>query len=55
LFHRIDGPAIERTNGDKEWYLNGQEVSKKKVDEFRCNIFYKSLVLNRRYYKSFLI
>ena len=22
--HRVDGPAIEDANGDKEWYLNGQ-------------------------------
>jgi hypothetical protein len=21
--HRVDGPAVEYTNGDKEWYLNG--------------------------------
>ena len=23
-FHREDGPAIERTNGDKRWYQNGK-------------------------------
>ena len=22
--HRTDGPAVERTNGDKVWYFNGQ-------------------------------
>ena len=22
--HREDGPAIEYSNGDKEWYLNGK-------------------------------
>jgi hypothetical protein len=22
--HRTDGPAIERADGDKFWYLNGQ-------------------------------
>ncbi len=22
--HRIDGPAVEYANGDKEWYQNGQ-------------------------------
>ena len=21
--HRVDGPAVERANGDKEWYING--------------------------------
>ena len=23
LLHREDGPAIERANGDKYWYING--------------------------------
>jgi hypothetical protein len=27
--HRIDGPAIEWKNGDKEYYLNGLEISEK--------------------------
>ena len=22
--HRIDGPAVERLNGDREWYINGK-------------------------------
>ena len=25
--HREDGPAIEWANGDKEWWLNGEEVT----------------------------
>ena len=24
ILHRVDGPAVERSNGDKEWYLNGK-------------------------------
>ena len=24
--HRKDGPAVEGTNGDKQWYLNHEEV-----------------------------
>ena len=24
LFHRLDGPAIEYANGNKEWYVNGE-------------------------------
>jgi hypothetical protein len=24
ILHRTDGPAIERTSGDKEWYVNGK-------------------------------
>ena len=23
-YHRLDGPAIERVNGDKRWYINGK-------------------------------
>ena len=23
-YHRIDGPAVEYTNGDKKWYINGK-------------------------------
>ena len=23
-YHRTDGPAIERADGTKEWYINGQ-------------------------------
>lgn len=22
--HRLDGPAVERTSGNKEWWINGQ-------------------------------
>ena len=22
--HRLDGPAVEKVNGDKEWYINGK-------------------------------
>ena len=25
--HREDGPAIELSNGDKYWYINGEELS----------------------------
>jgi hypothetical protein len=25
--HRTDGPAVEDADGDKEWWLNGQELS----------------------------
>jgi hypothetical protein len=28
--HRVDGPAVEFANGDKEWYLNGK---RHRVDE----------------------
>jgi len=29
--HREDGPAVEHTNGNKEWYLNGYEVPEESV------------------------
>ena len=25
--HREDGPAVERSNGEKAWYLNGERVT----------------------------
>ena len=24
LLHKLDGPAVERSNGDKAWYLDGR-------------------------------
>jgi len=39
--HREDGPAIEKANGDKEWYLNGEYITNHplvfiiKLHEFR--------------------
>ena len=29
--HREDGPAVERSNGSKFWYLHGEEVTWKEV------------------------
>ena len=26
-FHREDGPAVEWTDGEKEWWFNGKEVT----------------------------
>ena len=28
--HRVDGPAIECANGDKEWWINGIEIDNPK-------------------------
>jgi hypothetical protein len=25
--HREDGPAIEYSDGDKDWYINGEELT----------------------------
>ena len=27
--HRLDGPAIERANGNKAWYINGKELTER--------------------------
>jgi len=31
--HREDGPAVEYSNGDKFFYLNGQRLSEEKFNE----------------------
>ena len=31
--HREDGPAVELTNGSKEWYLNGNRLSEKEFNQ----------------------
>ena len=31
--HREDGPAVENTNGHKEWYLNNEELTEKEFNE----------------------
>lgn len=37
--HRVGGPAVERANGAKEWWVNGQHISEaefgKKVSDLR--------------------
>ncbi len=30
-YHRIDGPAIERANGTREWWENGKRIEEKKL------------------------
>ena len=30
--HREDGPAIEWANGNKEWYMNGKQLSEKEFN-----------------------
>ena len=24
ILHRLDGPAVDRTSGDRSWYVNGE-------------------------------
>ena len=40
--HRTDGPAIERANGTKEWYIKGERISK---EEFYSNEFQVKIVM----------
>jgi hypothetical protein len=42
--HRIDGPAIEDTNGRKEYWYKDEQISKKKFysDEFQVRMVMKS-------------
>jgi hypothetical protein len=42
--HRIDGPAIERANGDKYWYLDGKKIYCKTNEKFLKMMKYKWLL-----------
>ena len=33
-FHRLDGPAIEDDDGDKEWWVEGKQMSEKEFDAY---------------------
>ena len=33
IYHREDGPAVERNNGNKGWYLNGNKYSEEDFNE----------------------
>lgn len=52
--HRINGPAVECADGTEEWWINGVEVDKKQVNEFRCKIFLTTAFVNRRSLKFLL-
>jgi hypothetical protein len=32
--HRLDGPAIEYTDGHKAWYVNGEDMTEKEFNEY---------------------
>ena len=34
LLHREDGPAIEGSSGEKQWFLNGVEYSKEEFNQW---------------------
>ena len=51
--HRLDGPAVEKADGGKLWYIMGRKVSKIDVDSFRLKRLTLSFVVNRRIWKLF--
>jgi len=34
LIHRLDGHAVECWNGDKEWYIYGEEYTEQEFEEY---------------------
>jgi len=32
--HRLDGPAVEWPDGDKEWYVDGKKMTEKEFNEY---------------------
>jgi len=49
-YHRIDGPAIERANGGKEWWINGikhREDGPARISDDGCKYWYKNNLLHR--------
>jgi hypothetical protein len=34
--HREDGPAVEWSDGDKFWWINGEELSEKDFNQLYC-------------------
>lgn len=45
--HRLDGPAVERVNGSKEWWVNGICVSKSELVTLVVHWDLKVLLLSR--------
>ena len=52
--HRTDGPAIERADGYKEWYINGKKYSEQSFNEYieskknNCPEYIKFLYKNKK-------
>jgi len=42
--HRVDGPAVEYTDGYKAWYLNGKQFNCKTQEEFEQLMRLKSFL-----------
>lgn len=37
MYHREDGLAVEYTNGDREWFLNGVQYTKELFNKYLLN------------------
>ena len=46
--HREDGPAVERADGDKAWFLNGKKLSERSfnIHNKRNNVLTKNVKIN---------
>ena len=39
IYHREDGPAVERVDGSKEWWLNGEELTEEEHEQTQTRVF----------------
>jgi hypothetical protein len=44
--HREDGPAFERANGDKAWYINGEKLTEEEFDNRKKPCIGKKVVID---------
>lgn len=49
--HRIDGPALERADGTKEWYLYGKRVTEQDVMNLKAPCNGREVVIDGVTYK----
>jgi len=35
LLHRVDGPAVEYADGEKEWWIDGEEFFPDSFEDFK--------------------
>lgn len=39
ILHREDGPAVERSDGHKEWWVNNKELTPEEFSFFRQQVY----------------
>jgi len=49
--HRVDGPAREWADGDKEWYLNGKRLSEEEFNKRTKSCSGKIVEIDGKKYK----